>query len=238
MVLALFLSACNKAPEAQQSDEELFVIGFSQLGSESDWRLANTRSMVETFTNENGYELIVQNAKQQQENQLSAVRSFILEGVDLIVIAPTVEEGWENVLKEIYNAFNKKVEKAKLEDPCRVFQLWPGFVMELIGQENRDLTMNDIWKAMEQIKDTNSEYKRVDSADFAKKVSKKIKGWYTNATFHDKAVRRIILQREEIYSLFEKVEKINVNKLLKYLDSSGFFYRPSSPNNHHNSSFL
>ncbi|MCR4688253.1 MAG: ABC transporter substrate-binding protein [Saccharofermentans sp.] len=104
MVLALFLSACNKAPEAQQSDEELFVIGFSQLGSESDWRLANTRSMVETFTNENGYELIVQNAKQQQENQFSAVRSFILEGVDLIVIAPTVEEGWETVLKEIYNA--------------------------------------------------------------------------------------------------------------------------------------
>ena len=77
-------------------------------------------------------------------------------------------------------------------------------------------------------------YNREDSTAFASKVNKKIAGWYSNATFHENAVKRIVLQREEIYSLLEKVEKVNVKKLLKYLDSSGFFYRPSSERAHHN----
>lgn len=97
-------AGCSKEPASTAPSGELFVIGFSQLGSESDWRLANTKSMTETFTNENGYELIMENAMQQQDNQLAAVRSFILEDVDMIIIAPTVEEGWENVLKEIHDA--------------------------------------------------------------------------------------------------------------------------------------
>ena len=77
-------------------------------------------------------------------------------------------------------------------------------------------------------------YKRADSIEFSKKVSRKIKGWYSNETFHDKAVDRIVLQREEIYALLEKVEKVSVKKLLRYLDSSGFFYRPSGRYRHHN----
>ena len=77
-------------------------------------------------------------------------------------------------------------------------------------------------------------YKRADSIEFAKKVSRKIKGWYRNDAFHDKAVDRIVHQREEIYALLEKVEKVSVKRLLRYLDSSGFFYRPSAPNRHHN----
>lgn len=77
-------------------------------------------------------------------------------------------------------------------------------------------------------------YNREDSEAFAQKVSRKIKGWYANETFHENAVKRIVLQREEIYSLLEKVEKVSVRKLLKYLDSSGFFYRPSAANRHHN----
>lgn len=70
---------------------------------------------------------------------------------------------------------------------------------------------------------STNNYKHTDSIEFAKKVSRKIKGWYSNDTFHDKAVNRIVLQREEIISLFEKVEKVSVKKLLRYLDSSGFF---------------
>ena len=81
---------------------------------------------------------------------------------------------------------------------------------------------------------STNNYKRTDSIEFAKKVSRKIKGWYSNDTYHDKAVNRIVLQREEIISLFEKVEKVSVKKLLNYLDTSGFFYRPSSANRHHN----
>ena len=81
---------------------------------------------------------------------------------------------------------------------------------------------------------SNSIYTRTDSVLFAQKVNRKIAGWYSNATFQDNAVKRIVLQREEIYSLFEKVGAINVGRLLRYLDSSGFFYRPSSANRHHN----
>ena len=81
---------------------------------------------------------------------------------------------------------------------------------------------------------SNNIYTRTDSILFAQKVNRKIAGWYSNATFQENAVKRIVLQREEIYSLFEKVEAINVNKLLRYFDSSGFFYRPSSANRHHN----
>jgi len=77
-------------------------------------------------------------------------------------------------------------------------------------------------------------YKRADSGAFAQKVSRKIKGWYAEDVYHNKAVERIVFQREEICGLLEKVEKVNVNRLLKYLDSSGFFYRPSAPNRHHN----
>lgn len=81
---------------------------------------------------------------------------------------------------------------------------------------------------------TTSNYNRTDSIEFGKKVSRKIKGWYSNDAFHEKAVDRIVIQREEIYALLEKVEKVSVKKLLRYLDSSGFFYRPSACSRHHN----
>jgi len=104
LILISLFAGCQHGSGVDETDRELFVIGFSQLGSESDWRIANTKSMTDTFTNDNGYELIIQNAKQQQDNQFAAIRSFMLEGVDLIIIAPTVEEGWENVLKEVHDA--------------------------------------------------------------------------------------------------------------------------------------
>lgn len=107
-VLAVILTVCVSAgcagsgaeTEAGKTDRALIKVGFSQLGSESDWRLANTESMQKTFTEENGYDLIFDNARQIQENQLVAVRDFIQQGVDYIVIAPIKETGWDGVLKE------------------------------------------------------------------------------------------------------------------------------------------
>lgn len=101
--VALF-GGCIRDGSTPEEETELFVVGFSQSGSESDWRLANTDSMIETFTEDKGYELVVENAMQQQDNQIAAVRSFILEGVDLIVLAPAMEEGWDTVLNEVYDA--------------------------------------------------------------------------------------------------------------------------------------
>lgn len=86
------------------ASDELIVVGFSQVGSESDWRTANTASMKETFTEENGFKLIFDDAQQKQENQITAIRSFIQQEVDYIVLAPTGESGWDTVLAEAQKA--------------------------------------------------------------------------------------------------------------------------------------
>ena len=99
----VFAMGCDRS-ESEKDDKDLFVIGFSQVGSESDWRVANTKSMTSTFADDSGYELIMDNARQEQENQFAAIRRFILEGVDFILIAPTVEEGWDTILQEIRDA--------------------------------------------------------------------------------------------------------------------------------------
>lgn len=79
------------------------TLGFSQLGSESDWRLANTKSIQEA-AKEAGIELLFDNAEQSQQKQFEAVRSFIDQGVDVIAIAPVVETGWEPILREVKEA--------------------------------------------------------------------------------------------------------------------------------------
>lgn len=85
-------------------DENMTVIGVSQLGSESMWRTANTASLQNAFSKENGYFLMFNNARQKQENQIKAIRSFISQQVDYIIFSPIVEDGWETVLKEAKEA--------------------------------------------------------------------------------------------------------------------------------------
>ena len=102
-VLLLFLlCACGHASGAEE--DRLIRVGFSQLGSESDWRAANTKSMTAALSEQNGFELLFDNAKQKQENQLLAIRNFIQEEVDYIVLAPIMESGWEDVLQEAKEA--------------------------------------------------------------------------------------------------------------------------------------
>jgi simple sugar transport system substrate-binding protein len=79
-------------------------VGFAQTGSESGWRSANTESMKEAFSEENGFELVFNAADNDPAAQISAVRSFISQGVDAIVIAPIVEDGWDDVLQEAKDA--------------------------------------------------------------------------------------------------------------------------------------
>lgn len=93
----------TKTDDAKESGESI-VVGFSQVGAESDWRTANTSSMKATFTEENGYTLLFDDAQQKQENQIKAVRNFIQQDVDYIVIAPVTETGWDTVLKEAQDA--------------------------------------------------------------------------------------------------------------------------------------
>jgi len=102
LLLCLLLFGCAKepAPEAKQPS---VVVGFSQLGAESSWRIANTESM-EKAAKDAGFGLMMENANQKQEKQIDAIRSFIAYQVDVIVFSPIVENGWDNVLNEAKKA--------------------------------------------------------------------------------------------------------------------------------------
>jgi simple sugar transport system substrate-binding protein len=101
---ALLLTGCGHTETEEPQQQDNIVIGFSEVGAESDWRVANTESMRSTFCEENGYELLFNDAKQKQENQIAAIRNYILQGVDYIVVAPAVETGWDEVLGEARDA--------------------------------------------------------------------------------------------------------------------------------------
>jgi simple sugar transport system substrate-binding protein len=101
--LVLGLAACGNGSN-NNGDDAVITVGFSQVGAESDWRTANTKSMKETFTKANGYKLIFNDAQQKQENQITAIRNFILQKVDYIILAPLSETGWDTVLQEAKDA--------------------------------------------------------------------------------------------------------------------------------------
>ena len=104
MMIGTMLTGCgggNKKDSGSSKKETSEInIGFSQVGAESDWRVANTKSMKSALTAKNGFKLSFADAQQKQENQTKAVREFITQGVDVIAIAPVTETGWETVLKE------------------------------------------------------------------------------------------------------------------------------------------
>lgn len=102
--VCIFFASKNlfeKTPEIPK--EENLIIGFSQIGSESSWRLRNTESIFEAATERN-IKILFDDAKQKQSNQLKAIRSFIVYQVDAIVFVPIVSTGWDNVLQEAKEA--------------------------------------------------------------------------------------------------------------------------------------
>jgi len=79
--------------------QKKIVLGFSQIGAESEWRTANSES-IKSSAKEAGIELKFSDAQQKQENQIKALRSFIAQKVDVIAFSPVVESGWGTVLRE------------------------------------------------------------------------------------------------------------------------------------------
>ncbi len=108
LFLCLLLSGCGMfdvdVEEPAKEEEDLIVVGFSQVGSESVWRTKNTASIQEELTQENGFFLIFANARQKQENQIKHIREFISQRVDYILFSPVTEEGWDTVLQEAKEA--------------------------------------------------------------------------------------------------------------------------------------
>jgi ABC-type sugar transport system substrate-binding protein len=95
----LLAAACSKAPQGGGGEEPI-VLGFSQIGAESEWRTANTNS-IKSAAEQAGIRLKFSDAQQKQENQIKALRSFIAQRVDVIAFSPVVETGWETVLREV-----------------------------------------------------------------------------------------------------------------------------------------
>jgi ABC-type sugar transport system substrate-binding protein len=97
------LAACAKedggSTGSSEGGSKAITLGFAQVGSESGWRTANTDS-VKAAAKEAGINLKFSDAQQKPENQISAIRSYIAQGVDVIAFSPTVVKGWDVVLKE------------------------------------------------------------------------------------------------------------------------------------------
>ena len=114
LILALAACGTQSTPDPPQSppQEEQgagkkryadLVVGFSQIGAESEWRTGNTASIKET-AEMLGVELRFADAQQKPENQIKAIRTFIAQQVDVIGVSPLIETGWESVFQEAKDA--------------------------------------------------------------------------------------------------------------------------------------
>lgn len=103
LTLSFTLTACGGGDGPQQASDRPLTIGFSQVGSESSWRTAFSES-IKAEAKRRGIDLKFSDAQQKQENQIKAIRSFVAQGVDAIIVAPVVETGWKPVLLEAQRA--------------------------------------------------------------------------------------------------------------------------------------
>ncbi len=94
----LLLCGCAGQEQPKAADGGI-LLGYSQLGSESQWRIGCSADM-QAAAERAGVRLMFENAEQKQEKQISAIRSFIAYQVDVIALSPIVEDGWDHVLAE------------------------------------------------------------------------------------------------------------------------------------------
>jgi galactofuranose transport system substrate-binding protein len=125
----LLLAGC-----AREQKDERIVLGFSQIGAESEWRTANTESIKAAAATSN-IDLRFADAQQKQENQIKAIRSFIAQKVDVIAFSPVVETGWDTVLTEAKAAGIPVIltDRAVTSDPS----LFVGFIGSDFVEEGR-----------------------------------------------------------------------------------------------------
>jgi ABC-type sugar transport system substrate-binding protein len=112
LILVIVLGSCKSSNDPEQQitapidgkkTYQNLVVGYSQIGAESEWRTGNTIS-IKDAAESLGVELIFSDAQQKQENQIKAIRTFIAQQVDIIGVSPIVETGWESVFQEAKDA--------------------------------------------------------------------------------------------------------------------------------------
>ena len=104
----------DKSSDSSSSSDDVITVGFSQVGAESDWRTANSQSMKDTFSKENGYDLIFDDAQQKQENQIKAIAG-IKEGKNGIELKLNDKEKALELLGRHLGMFKDKLEVTGLE---------------------------------------------------------------------------------------------------------------------------
>ncbi len=137
----IVMASCGEPPK-----DDRIVLGFSQIGAESEWRTANTESIKSAAATHN-IDLRFADAQQKQENQIKALRSFIAQKVDVIAFSPVVETGWETVLHDARSAGIPVIltDRAVTADPS----LYAGFIGSDFIEEGRKAAR---W-VVEQFKD-------------------------------------------------------------------------------------
>ena len=135
---ALSLAACGgsqeeapaeeggETPAVEEGGSDVITVGFAQVGHESDWRTASTKSAQEVFSEENGYELSFVDCDNDSAKQLEAVRNFIQQGVDYIIIDPIVSTGWDAVLTECEDAGIPVIVIDRTIDDSDKYVAWVG----------------------------------------------------------------------------------------------------------------
>ncbi|MDO4343381.1 MAG: ABC transporter substrate-binding protein [Eubacteriales bacterium] len=112
---------------ASASAEDLITVGYAQVGHESDWRTANTKNYEDVFSAENGYELSLIDCDNDNAAQLEAVRNFITQGLDYIIIAPIQSAGWDTVLQEAQDAgIPVIIADREIEADASMYDAWVG----------------------------------------------------------------------------------------------------------------
>ena len=124
------LVACAMAaalmPVATVQADDLISVGFAQVGHESDWRTASTKSCQDVFSEANGYDLSFVDCDNDEAAQKEAVRSFIEQDVDYIIIDPIIATGWDTVLTECEEAGIPVIVIDRTIDDSDKYAAWVG----------------------------------------------------------------------------------------------------------------
>lgn len=119
-------AAAAMLPAMAVSADELVKVGFAQVGHESDWRTASTKSCQDVFSEENGYDLSFVDCDNDEAAQKEAVRSFIEQDVDYIIIDPIIATGWDTVLTECEDAGIPVIVIDRTIDDSDKYAAWVG----------------------------------------------------------------------------------------------------------------
>ena len=125
MTLAMAAALTPAAP-AKAEEAGLIKVGFAQVGHESDWRTASTKSCQDVFSEANGYDLSFVDCDNDEAAQKEAVRSFIEQEVDYIIIDPIIATGWDTVLTECEDAGIPVVVIDRTIDDSDKYAAWVG----------------------------------------------------------------------------------------------------------------